>query len=118
MLRSSGVEFFYVLGTSGDWSVSRPAGPWKSLKAVLAGGLPVLDERDPDRGADILIERECPLASVVLLRGVTGPGRDWLDEHVDEDAPVFGGRIAAETRYAVAIVEGARRDGLVVEEDV
>jgi hypothetical protein len=48
---------------------------------------------------------------------VTGPGRDWLDRHVEEDAPVFGDRIAAETRFAVAIVDGARRDGLVVEED-
>lgn len=63
------------------------------------------------------IEREGPLASVVLLRGVTGPGRDWLDQHVDPDAPVFGNGIAAETRYAVAIVDGARRDGLVVEEE-
>jgi hypothetical protein len=116
-LRRSGVEFLYVFTAAGDWLVAKPFGRWRSLPAVLEHGVELLVEPDPDRGPDIMVERESPLASVVLLRGVTGPGRDWLDRHVEEDAPVFGDRIAAETRFAVAIVDGARRDGLVVEED-
>jgi hypothetical protein len=116
-LRRSGVEFLYLFTAAGDWLVAKPFGRWRSLPEVLDRGVELLVEPDPDRGADILVERESPLASVVLLRGVTGPGRDWLDRHVEEDAPMFGDRIAAETRFAVAIVDGARRDGLVVEED-
>jgi len=115
-LSRSGAEFLYLF-TAGGWLASKPFGRWRSLPDVLAHGIELLVEPDPDRGPDILVERESPLASVVLLRGVTGPGRDWLDRHVDEDAPVFADRIAAETRYALAIVDGARRDGLVVEED-
>lgn len=116
-LKSSGAEFLYLFTTAGDWLVAKPFGRWRSLPEVLVGGVELLVEPDPDRGADIVVEIEGPGASVVLLRGVTGPGRDWLEEHVDEDAPTFGGRIAAETRFAVAIVDGARRDGLIVEED-
>lgn len=115
-VRRSGIEFVYLF-TAGGWLISKPFGRWRSLLDVLDRGVELLVEPDPDRGADILVEREGPLASVVLLRGVTGPGRDWLEDHVEEDAPVFGGRIAAETRFAVAIVDGARRDGLIVEED-
>lgn len=120
-LRNSGIEFFYV-GSSAEpdgeirWEVSKPFGPWRNVGDVLVRGVDILVEQEQDRGADILVERESPVASVVLLRGVTGPGKDWLEEHVDPDAPVFAGRIAAETRFALAIVDGARRDGLVVEE--
>lgn len=116
-LKSSGAEYLYLFTLAGDWKAAKPFGGWRLLRDVLDKGVAILVEPDPDRGADIVVEIECPGASVVLLRGVTGPGRDWLEEHVDEDAPTFGGRIAAETRFAGAIVDGARRDGLVVEEE-
>lgn len=115
-LSRSGAEFSYLLDDSGDWIVSKGRGPWKPLREVLASDDPSKSlDPTPDGGPpDIVVEREGPLASVVLLRGVTAAGSGWLEDHVDADAPNFAGRIACETRYAVAIVEGARRDGLVV----
>lgn len=115
-LSRSGTEFSYLLDSSGEWIVSKGRGPWKPLREVLASEDPSKSlDPTPDGGPpDIVVEREGPLASVVLLRGVTAAGSGWLEEHVDADAPNFAGRIACETRYAVAIVEGARRDGLVV----
>jgi hypothetical protein len=53
--------------------------------------------------------------SIVLIRGVSDAGRTWLDENVGNDeTQYFGTAIAAEPRYCVPIVEGARSAGLVV----
>lgn len=110
-LSAAGAEFSYVFA-GGDWEVAKGRGPWKRLADVLAGEslAPAPDGGPPD----IVVERDSPLASVVLLRGVTAAGAQWLEDHVDGEAPVFAGRIGCETRYALAIVEGARRDGLTV----
>jgi hypothetical protein len=117
-LRGSGIEFFYLLSAKGDWQVSLPFGRWRSLSEVLAGGVALLGEQDPDRGADILTEKDSS-APVVVLRGATRPGRDWLERYVSEGcgAVVFPESVHAEPDYASTLVDGARRDGLIVEED-
>jgi hypothetical protein len=114
-LRRTGVDCLYILA-SGGWLVSKPSRRWRYLEDVLSGGVELLVEPNPDRGADILVERDSEPPLVFLL-SCTGPGRDWLEDRVDPDAIVLGGRVSAETRFAIAIVERARRDGLVVEED-
>jgi len=52
--------------------------------------------------------------SIFLLRAVSATGREWIDEHIGDDAPRFGGAVAVEHGYIVAIVYGALGDGLGV----
>lgn len=53
--------------------------------------------------------------SIFLLRAVSDAGRDWIAEHIPDDAQRFGGAIAVEHRYISDIAEGAQADGMVVE---
>ncbi len=64
--------------------------------------------------ADITVH---PEDSIVILRGRTDLGRDWIEEHCQEgDYNPFGpGARLVEHRYIDAIVAGAISDGLVVE---
>lgn len=52
--------------------------------------------------------------TVYLLTSITEAAREWVDEHLSRDRQYLGEGIAVEHRYIVALVEGARRDGLVV----
>jgi len=116
-IRQSGVEYLYLLTLSGEWLAAKPYGRWRDLSQVLKRGVDVLVEPDPDRGADIVIARGSPLLNIGYIRGITAAGRIWLDEHVREDVPVVSGSIVAEAIIAERLIDGARRDGLVVEEE-
>jgi len=83
----------------------------------LAPRVDVLVEPDPDRGADIVIARGSPLLNIGYIRGITAAGRIWPDEHVREDVPVVSGSIVAGAIIAERLIDGARRDGLVVQEE-
>jgi len=64
---------------------------------------------------DIRIEDH---GSIVLLRPENAMARQWLLDHVADDAQWFGGEYAAlavEPRYVADIVQGADEDGLEVE---
>ena len=61
---------------------------------------------------DLAVENR---GSIVLLRGRTETGRDWISEHIPADAQSWGGAIVVEPRYIDAIVAGAMNDGLEVE---
>jgi hypothetical protein len=52
--------------------------------------------------------------SIVLVRGLTDEGQDWLDEHIDEDAPRWSGGIAVEPRFVSALVDGILESGLEI----
>jgi hypothetical protein len=62
-------------------------------------------------GADIRVEDDG--GSVVLLRGVTDEGHEWLAEHVSNDLG-FGTAYGAERRFVQDIIDGAQADGLNV----
>lgn len=53
--------------------------------------------------------------SIMILTPHTDAGREWIDEHIPEDAMTWGGGIVVEPRYMEAIVCGAIGDGLEVE---
>lgn len=53
--------------------------------------------------------------SIILLRGETPAGQDWLSEHIDSEAQGWCGAIVVEPRYIGAIINGAINDGLEVE---
>jgi hypothetical protein len=53
--------------------------------------------------------------TLVLLKGLTRPGRTWISEHLEEGFLLTSdGWIASESRPAEAIISGALADGLVV----
>lgn len=62
--------------------------------------------------ADLYIQNE---GSIFLLRALTDVGREWVEQHIPDDAQTFGGSIVVEHRYIGAIVQGAVNDGLEVE---
>jgi hypothetical protein len=52
--------------------------------------------------------------SVYLLRPLTPAAREWVDEHISQDAQRLGNAVAVEHRYIEDIVAGVQRDGLTV----
>lgn len=53
--------------------------------------------------------------SILVLQPGTPDGREWLDEHIGDDAQTWGGGIVVEPRYVGAIVNGMIEDGLALE---
>jgi hypothetical protein len=62
--------------------------------------------------ADLEVRNE---GSIFLLWPRTDLGREWLAEHIPDDATTFGAAVVVEHRYIAAIVEGATGDGLEVK---
>jgi hypothetical protein len=53
--------------------------------------------------------------SIVLIRGVSTHGKEWLYENVgNSETQHWGDAIACEPRYCEAVFLGAQRDGLVL----
>jgi hypothetical protein len=64
------------------------------------------------RPVDIQFESH---GSIVLIRGLSEAGQNWLDENVgDDETQHFGNAIATEPRYCPAICQGAVEAGLRV----
>jgi hypothetical protein len=53
--------------------------------------------------------------TVYLLDWLTKQGKEWMREHLPEDALKMGDSVAVEHRYIDDIVQGMRDDGLVVD---
>jgi predicted thioesterase len=64
--------------------------------------------------ADFFVTGEGPFTTVYLLHSLTDAAREWVAEHLPEDAQRLGNAIAVEHRYIGDIVCGARNDGLAV----
>lgn len=58
---------------------------------------------------DIRVENH---GSLFLFRPETPAGETWIEEHVDPDAPRFGGALVCEHRYARELADGMISDGL------
>lgn len=52
--------------------------------------------------------------SIVLLQPITKAAAAWSDEHLPDDAMMFGTAFAVEPRFVADILRGAIADGLVV----
>lgn len=64
--------------------------------------------------ADFFVTGEGPFTTVYLLHPLTDAAREWVAEHLPEDAQRLGNGIAVEHRFIRDIVDGARNDGLAV----
>lgn len=53
-------------------------------------------------------------ASVILLRPLTPVAKQWLTDHMPDDAQYFGDAVAIEPRYLEDVVDGLTNDGLTV----
>lgn len=53
--------------------------------------------------------------SIILLRPVSSAAKEWIDEHIPEDAQYFGNAVVVEPRYIADIVQGIQNDGLAVQ---
>lgn len=53
--------------------------------------------------------------SLILVRPLTDAADEWIGQRVQEDATWWYGSLVVEHRYADALIEGMRADGLVVE---
>ena len=64
--------------------------------------------------ADITVQHG---GSIVILRGQTDAGKDWIEDHCEEGVfnPFGPGARLVERRYIGPIVDGAISDGLVVQ---
>ena len=52
--------------------------------------------------------------SIVLLHPLTDRAKEWIEEHIPEDAQSFGDAVVIEPRYVSDIVAGIRGDGLTI----
>jgi len=50
--------------------------------------------------------------SIFLLTPVTQAAREWVAEHIPEDAPALGNSIAIEHRFVGEVLAGITNDGL------
>jgi len=65
-----------------------------------------------ERNSDIAFENH---GSIVLIRGASPAGQEWLDANVgDDETQYFGNAIAAEPRYVEGIAQGAIEAGLEI----
>jgi hypothetical protein len=53
--------------------------------------------------------------SILVVTPITEEAQQWCDEHLPDDAPMWGHGYAVERRYAGDILAGMVRDGLEVE---
>ena len=63
---------------------------------------------------DLIFENH---GTIWLMTPNTDAGKDWVNEHIPEDAMKHGNAIVIEHRYVWDIINGALADGLIVEEN-
>lgn len=66
---------------------------------------------NPPAAADFDVENH---GSIFILQPLTPAAREWVSEHIADDAQWWAGGVVVEHRYIADIVEGALSDGLVV----
>jgi hypothetical protein len=50
--------------------------------------------------------------SIITMQPLTQAARDWIADHIPEDAQTFGDAVCIEPRYFGEIAYGAQEDGL------
>lgn len=53
--------------------------------------------------------------TIYLLTPLTDSAKEWVTEHLPEDAQWFGNGVVIEWRYIACIVQGIQDDGLAVQ---
>ena len=65
----------------------------------------------PVVSADVTVQNE---GSIFLFNLNTEAAREWVSEHVSEDATFWAGSLVVEHRYAANLAAGMQADGLRV----
>jgi hypothetical protein len=52
--------------------------------------------------------------SITIITPVTALAKEWVGEHIADDAQTFGDGVVVERRYFTDIVVGIQHDGLTV----
>ena len=61
---------------------------------------------------DVLVHNE---GTVFLFNPLTAKAKEWIEEHVQEDAQWFGTTLVVEHRYAWGLAEGMKDAELILE---
>jgi hypothetical protein len=71
-----------------------------------------LDELPPKSDPDFVVQNH---GSIFILHAYSEAAREWVSEHIPEDALTWGRNgTVVEHRYIADIVDGIRNDGLTV----
>jgi hypothetical protein len=60
---------------------------------------------------DVLVRNE---GTIFLSCPLTNRGKEWIDDHVQQDALRFGKALVVEHRFAWALAQGMKDEGLVL----
>ena len=101
-------------------------GPWWVEERFPSGEIIVRGNVQPTRAdarallrrlrpLDFKVHTDVPNPSVYLLRPFTPAAEEWVNDHIDPDAPRLGNGVAVEHRYVAEIVRGIQDSGLTVE---
>lgn len=52
--------------------------------------------------------------SITILKPVSAPAHDWVEQHLPDDAQSFAGGVVIEPRYAEPILDGIAADDLTI----
>lgn len=63
-------------------------------------------------GPDLAVENH---GTLMILRPESAEGREWIADHVADDAMMLGAAVVVEPRYMAAILIGADADGLTIK---
>jgi hypothetical protein len=68
----------------------------------------------PEKSAtpDVLVSN---VGTLYAFCPLTLRAKDWIDEHVQDDAPWFGHALVVEHRFAWGLAQGMKDDGLVLQ---
>lgn len=65
----------------------------------------------PNEVSDFSVQNEF---TIFLLHPLTAAAREWIAEHISDDAQRFGDAVVVEHRYIGDIIDGIKGDGLEV----
>jgi hypothetical protein len=56
--------------------------------------------------------------SIILVHPHSDLAREWIEENVSDEAQFMGDALVVERRFASALIQGMRSDGLILAQEV
>jgi hypothetical protein len=86
---------------------TKPDAAWSSRKRSQMDS-----PKEKPVNPDVLVHNE---GAVFLFNPLTSRAKEWVDDNVQPDAQWFGTTLVVEHRFAWALAQGMKHDGLVLE---
>jgi hypothetical protein len=106
----------YRIEKFGDnYAVKTPSGEmWSELAVNRKTARRWIDAHIAEKAnqPDVFVRNE---GSIFLLTPMSDAAREWIGEHIPEDAQYMGRALVVEHRYVEDIVAGMQSDGLIVK---